>query len=298
MRIWYFHYARPGWHERNNYLWKEVAKSWKGHDFQVVNLAERGTAKKLERSGQYADVAYITNFQSSDVLTGSPLDVTKKARLRLFITGGGWRRPEWVSRSVKACGEIKADLVCLTHRPHEDRFRKAHKNVHYVGLGFDPGIFYPAPAKAKFNWLVFCGNPAMGRRKNLEKMFHDLPGMVDFRQGLTHTQMGAYIRYARVGWNQIGRMETVSCNLRVYEVLGSETLLFCNRSQHVPFVDGQHYIAWDNPNDMIAKAQHWLDDKHQDEREEIARAGYKEVLANHTWAHRAQEYKALIEKYL
>ena len=293
--VWYFHYAQPDWHERNLYLWKEVAKSWEGHNFELINLYERGAARRLERSGNSADIAYITNFQCSDVLERSVLDITKKAKFRLFITGGGWRRPDWVKRSLEGVKAIKADLVCLTHLPHEDKFKKIHSRVHHVGLGFDPKVFYPAPNEERFLSMVFCGNPAMGRRKNLERLI-DTWGLriIDFRQGLTHAQMSAYLRHARIGWNQIGRMDGVSCNLRVWEILGCGTLLFCNQSKHVPLKDGVHYIAWKDPDDMMKKAKYWLAPANEEERAAIALNGLNEALKKHTWAHRAQEYKSLI----
>lgn len=300
MLIWYVHALPRGTHERNLYLHKEVAKAWRedGHTVAVLDLSGPMHARSIEAKNAKCDVAFIANFKTVDAMEREKLDIVKRARFRVLITGGGWRRPEWVRRSLESVKAVKADLVCLTHLPHENKFKAIHPRVHHVGLGFDPKVFYPAPNEERFLWLVFCGNPAMGRKKNLERLKQTYPGKVDFRMGLPHVQMSAYLRHARIGWNQIGHMDGVSCNLRVWEVLGCGTMLFCNRSVHVPLTDGVHYVAWDNPDDMMAKAAYWLDPVNREEREAIALNGFNEALAKHTWRHRAMEYKQLIEAYL
>jgi hypothetical protein len=294
MRVWYIHGLPQITHERNLYLHKEIAEVWNeaGHKVGVFGPTHLWA---LRDKNAKCDVAMIENFRAIDAMEQENLDIIKQARFRVLITGGGWRRPDWVQRSLDAVKAVKADLVCLTHLPHEEKFKAIHPHVHYIGLGFDPKVFFPAPNDERFLGIVFCGNPAMGRRKNLEKLRAAYgQTRVDFRTGLTHKQMSAYLRYAKIGWNQIGRMVDVSCNLRVWEVAGCGTTLFCNRSRHVPLKDGVHYVAWDDPDDMMKKAAYWLNPANREEREQIAKQGLEEALRKHTWAHRALEYKALI----
>lgn len=301
MRAWYIHALPNTTHERNLYLHKEIAKVWRedGHKVVILKLDGPTHAQAIKAKDAKCDVALIENFKTVDAMEREKLDIVKRARFRVLITGGGWRRPEWVKRSLAAVRAVKPDLVCLTHLPHEEKFKAIHPHVHYVGLGFDPKVFFPAPNEERFLWMVFCGNPAMGRFKNLEKLRTEYGvNAIDFRQGLPHVQMAAYLRHARIGWNQIGRMENVSCNLRVYEVAACRTFLFCSRSAHVPLEDGVHYVAWDDPDDMMEKAKYWLDPANSEEREAIALNGLNEVLAKHTWRHRAREYKDIIEGYI
>lgn len=301
MIIWYIHALPRGTHERNLYLHREMFGIWEddGHKVAVLDFSGPMHARSVKNKDAKCDVAFIENFKTVDAMEREKLDIVKRARFRVLITGGGWRRAEWTKRSLAAVKTVKADLVCLTHRPHEEGFKKIHPHVHHVGLGFSPDVFYPAPNEERFLGIVFCGNPAMGRRKNLEELQIQCGAKnVDFRQGLSHAQMSAYLRHALIGWNQIGRMATVSCNLRVWEVPGCGTFLFCNRSKHVPLKDGVHYVAWDDPDDMVKKAGYWLSPANREEREAIALAGFKEAREKHTWAHRAQEYKELVEYYL
>lgn len=298
MRMWYVHVAPRGWHQRNLYLCQEMMKTWKGagHKAVILNLDGPTHVQAIQKKNATCDVAFINNFQTVDACQKEGLDIVKRSKFRVLITGGGWRRPDWVRKSVQAVDRVKADLVCLTHMPHYDKFKKMHKKVLHVGLGFDPTVFYPDWERQK-NHVVFCGNPGMGRERRLNLLKKTFPGRVRWTSLLKHPQMAEYHRSGAIGWNQIGRgpEDGVSCNLRTWEVIGSGILLLCSRSKHVPLKDGVHYVAWDSDKDMVNKAQYYLD--HPDEREAIARQGWQES-ANHTWQHRALEYKRLVEKHI
>jgi len=273
-------------------IWKEA-----GHKVAILNLDGPTHVQAIKKKNATCDVAFINNFQTVDACEKEGLDVIKRSKFRVLITGGGWRWPDWVRDSIRAVGRTKADLVCLTHMPHYDKFKEAHKKVEHVGLGFDPAVFYPDWDRPKRN-IVFCGNPAMGRQQRLDMLAKKLPTHWDLAARTTHPELAEYLRGGAIGWNQIGRgpEDGVSCNLRVWEVVGSGLFMLCNRSKHVPLKDGEHYMAWDSDKDMMDKARYYL--KHDKEREAIARQGYEEAVKRHTWRHRALEYKALIEKYL
>jgi hypothetical protein len=298
MIIWYIHALPRGTHERNLYLHKEIAKSWRedGHKVAVLDLSGPMHGRAVKAKNAKCDVAFIANFKTVDALEREGLDIIKRTRFRVLITGGGWRRPDWIRRSLKAVDKVKANLVCLTHMSHYGKFKKVHRKVFHVGLGFDPTIFYP-DWKRERRGIVFCGDLGMGRKRRLKLLAKKFPKQVDWVSLLTHSQMAEYHRNGAIGWNQIGRgpEDGVSCNLRVWETIGSGLFLLCSRSKHVPLKDGIHYMAWDSDEDMLDKAKYYLD--HPDEREAIARQGWEES-ANHTWRHRALEYKELVEKYL
>lgn len=262
----------------------------------ILNVDGPTHAQAIQKKNATCDVAFVNNFQTVDACEKEGLNIVKRAKFRVLITGGGWRRMDWVRKSVQAVDRIKADLVCLTHMPHYDKFKKVHKKVFHVGLGFDPTVFYPdweRPGKG----IVFCGDPGMGRERRLRLLAKKFPGQVHWTSLRTHPRMAEYHRGGAIGWNQIGRgpEDGVSCNLRIWEVIGSGLFLLCSRSKHTPLKDGVHYVAWDSDNDMLDKAKYYLD--HPDKREAIARQGWQES-AHHTWQHRALEYKALVEKHL
>jgi hypothetical protein len=275
-----------------------MLKAWKeaGHKAAILNVAGPTHAQAIKGKNATCDVAFINNFQTVDACEREGLDIIKRSRFRVLITGGGWRRQDWIRKSIKAVDKVKPHLVCLTHIPHYDKFREIHKKVFHVGLGFDPTVFYPDWERER-RGIVFCGDPGMGRERRLKLLAKKLSGQVHWTSSLTHPQMAEYHRNGAIGWNQIGRgpEDRVSCNLRVWEVIGSGLLLLCSRSKHVPLKDGVHYVAWDGDKDMLEKAGYYLD--HPDEREAIARQGWEES-ANHTWRHRALEYKELVEGHL
>jgi len=300
MIVWYIHALPRGTHERNLYLHKEIAKSWSddGHKVAILDLSGPMHARSVKAKNAKCDVAFIANFKTVDALEREGLDIVKRARFRVLITGGGWRRPKWVRWSLEAVARIKAHLVCLTHRVHEGEFKKVHKRVFHVGLGFDPAVFYPDWDYEKRN-IVFCGDKGMGRKRRLKLLRKTFPDRTTFDLScrLSHARMAEHMRQGAIGWNQIGRgpKDGVSCNLRVWESISSGLFLLCSRSKHVPLKDGVHYVAWDSDEDMLDKARYYLD--HPDEREAIARQGWQES-ANHTWRHRALEYKKLVEKHI
>jgi hypothetical protein len=300
MRIWYVHEARRGWHERNLYLCHEMLKVWKedGHKAAILNVAGPTHARAIKGKNATCDVAFINNFQAVNACEREGLDIVKRSRFRVLITGGGWRWPDWVRKSISAVSKVKANLVCLTHLPHYDKFKEVHKRVFHVGLGFDPIVFYPDWECEKQN-IIFYGDGGMGRNRRLKLLEDAFSGQVDFNVdcAIPHKKMAEMMRAGAIGWNQIGRgpEDGVSCNLRVWETIGSGLFLLCSRSKHVPLKDGVHYVAWDSDEDMLDKAKYYLD--HPGEREAIARQGWEES-ANHTWRHRAMEYEELVEGHL
>jgi hypothetical protein len=298
MRVWYIHEAKRGWHERNLYLCEEVRQVWQeaGHKCAIINVSGPTHAQAIENKNATCDVAYVHNFQTVDAMKRVGLDIIKRSRFRVYITGGGWRRPAWLKSSLKGIDRIQPNLVCLTHLPHYEKFKERHKRVFHVGLGFDPKVFYPDWEVQKER-IVFVGDEGMGRKRRLDLLKKAFPGQVARASLIPHKEMAERLRKGAIGWNQIGKgpENGVSCNLRVWEVIGSGLFLCSSASKHVPLKEGKHYVSWRSDRDMIKKVGYYL--KHADEREEIARAGWKES-ANHTWRHRALEYKELIERHL
>lgn len=75
---------------------------------------------------------------------------------------------------------------------------------------------------------------------------------------------------------------TDDLNMRTFEIMGSGS--FCLTSW-IPtieevFEDGKHLVLYRSMDEMVDKAKYYL--AHDEERENIARAGYEEVMKNHT----------------
>lgn len=79
-------------------------------------------------------------------------------------------------------------------------------------------------------------------------------------------------------------------DFRLMESLSTGALLLHNRMQHPPIglVDGEHWILYDNHQDMLEKVHYYL--KYQDKLKKIAKAGQQYVLNNHRPVHRVEQW--------
>lgn len=105
------------------------------------------------------------------------------------------------------------------------------------------------------------------------------------RTGRTFERAADLYTQARVVLNEAIRGDV---NMRVFEVLATRSFLL---TPAVPgledlFTDGVHLVTYRDGDiaDCLDKLAYWL--PREAEREAIAEAGYREVLASHTFAHR------------
>ncbi|MCK5558348.1 MAG: glycosyltransferase, partial [Candidatus Hydrogenedentes bacterium] len=84
-------------------------------------------------------------------------------------------------------------------------------------------------------------------------------------------------------------------NMRVFEALACGSLLVTDRAEgsglEELFRDGEHLVIYDDSN-LVDKVEYYLE--RQDLRERVARQGREEVLACHTYAHRAAELERVV----
>jgi 2-polyprenyl-3-methyl-5-hydroxy-6-metoxy-1,4-benzoquinol methylase/Flp pilus assembly protein TadD len=84
-------------------------------------------------------------------------------------------------------------------------------------------------------------------------------------------------------------------NMRVFEVLACGSLLVTDRAEgsglEELFRDGEHLAVYDDSN-LVDKVRYYLE--HEDLREKIAGQGREEILARHTYGHRAAELERVI----
>jgi spore maturation protein CgeB len=81
---------------------------------------------------------------------------------------------------------------------------------------------------------------------------------------------------------------------RNFEVPGCGGFLLTERAPHLEryFELGREVAVYDGPDDLVEQVGHWL--AHDDERAAVAEAGYRRVLAEHTYDHRFEEiFRAL-----
>jgi spore maturation protein CgeB len=98
-------------------------------------------------------------------------------------------------------------------------------------------------------------------------------------------RVGAIVRLRRP-WDPPRRSQIKG---RTFEVPGSGGFLLTDRVAHLEdyFEVGREISTFDSTGDLIEKIRYWL--AHPDERAAVAEAGYRRVLAEHTYDHRFAE---------
>jgi hypothetical protein len=169
------------------------------------------------------------------------------------------------------------------------------KNVFWLPLACDPTFHLsPEATEAKHYEIGFVGNfgAGDGQRQKILNIMSQRFKMNDLRRSYRPEEIGLiYSRSELVfNWSINGDV-----NMRIFEALCSGRLLLTNM---VPngleelFTDKKHLVIYHSINELIELAQYYLD--HPVEREAIARNGQQEVLANHTYQHRAEQILSTI----
>jgi spore maturation protein CgeB len=98
--------------------------------------------------------------------------------------------------------------------------------------------------------------------------------------------------------NDHGDIPPYANNCRLFEATGVGTLLVTDwkKNLHEMFEPGKEVVSYHTPEECIEKIQYYLE--HEDEREEIARAGQQRTLRDHTYYQRMQELVDIVQKYL
>jgi spore maturation protein CgeB len=159
-------------------------------------------------------------------------------------------------------------------------------DVYWNPVGCDPKIHYVGAREKRFDGCFignFHNNLAGPRVEALDSFFKACKGPIFFGNRIFQEVTEKYAESKLV----FNRSINGDANMRVFEALCSGSCLVTDRVpdlQRLGFVDGVHYVGYDNPVGAGAAANDLLI---QDERRQtIAAAGREFVVANHTYAHR------------
>ena len=179
----------------------------------------------------------------------------------------------------------KADFnFCCQKRAVEEFKRDGIHNTIFMPHAVEPLAYPYIPSIKKYD-ICFIGHINSDNRIDaLDKLFKAFPNFW-FGQRLFE-EAAEIICQSRIAFN-ITIKDDIS--MRVFETLATKTFLLTN---YVPtlgdlFEDGKHLVMYRDMDDCIDKAKYYLE--HEDERNKIAEAGYKEVLAKHTFKHRVEQ---------
>lgn len=83
-------------------------------------------------------------------------------------------------------------------------------------------------------------------------------------------------------------------NMRVFETLSTGSFLLTNWLPTLEelFEDGKHLVTYKTLDEMVKKAKYYLE--HEDEREQIAKAGHEAFMRGHTYRHRVEKILSVV----
>ncbi len=188
------------------------------------------------------------------------------------------------------------DFVFVAQREYVPRLRATgSRNVYWLPLGCNPAVHYPARV-AKTCDIAFAGALVGGVHEERRRLITALQRRFTVR---SHQRVygEALCRACCRGRFVFNHSAVSDLNMRVFETLAMKSVLLTNRDSARNglfdlFQDGNHLLVYDNEDHLVSLVERYLDD--ETERERIARAGYDEVMAKHTYAHRVQTMLSIV----
>ena len=184
------------------------------------------------------------------------------------------------------------DFVFIAQRQYLPDFTDAGcPEVHWLPLACDPDLHRKLDVEKKYD-VGFAGSinsSHMRRRELLERLSQHFAVRFD-RCFLD--DMVKLFNESRIVFNNALKDDM---NMRVFEALACGSLLVTDRANgsglEELFRDGEHLVIYDDAK-LIDTVRYYLE--HEDLGERIARRGREQVLARHTYAHRAAEIERVV----
>jgi len=261
------------------------------------------------------DVLYL---QALEAVSGEELQQQRRAG-RLIVGQIASAIPE---QEVVA----RFDLV-LTSFPHfVERIRSQGVDAEYFRIGFDDRVLERLRARGidpaemeRAHPVCFVGgvNPAVHGRGTAflerlaelvdlsvwgygaDRLSHDSPLRSSHRGEAWGIEMYEILARSRIAVNRhIEAAEGYSNNMRLYEATGVGAMLCTEASPNLAelFVPGREVISYSSLDDLAEKITYYL--AHDAERIEIAAAGQRRTLRDHTYVQRMAELAGILETRL
>jgi spore maturation protein CgeB len=251
--------------------------------------------------------------QSMDGISTDFLREIKPYTKLLVGEHGASRLPETENWSVY-------DLVVSSFPPTLDWFRLKGVPAELNRLGFEPSIlsqlktgeksiptsfvgsFYSVHSK-RAQWLEYlCSRLQV---KVWSPHTNYLPGILD-GSPLFWSHVGSawgiemyqVLRDSYLTLNHHGDFLPFANNLRLFEATGVGSLLITDwkKNLHEMFEPEKEVVTYRDPVECVELIQYYLE--HENERREIAQAGQRRTLREHTYYQRMQELTDIVQKYL
>jgi len=166
--------------------------------------------------------------------------------------------------------------------------------VYWLPHACDPDAHMPQGIRQKKHDICFIGNcqPNWQARRceRLDKLFRAFPNFYignKFFKEATEKYAESKLVFNSAQADDI--------NMRVFEALCSGSCLLTDKMEWYGILEpGKHFLQYADEKEMIEKAKYFIE--HNEQREEIARQGQKEVLEKHTYLHRVKEMLRIIKE--
>jgi len=210
------------------------------------------------------------------------------------------------------------DLI-ISAAPHfVDRLRKAGARSEMLRLGFEQTVLDRLGDQPRDVELAFIGSVGKDHQQRLELLealsrktplscwgtgvdglAPDSPLRGRVKPPLWGYDMYRQLQRSKIALNiHIDMAEQYAANMRLYEATGVGTMLLTDwkTNLHELFELGREVVAYRSVEECLELVNHYL--AHDEEREQIAKAGQKRTLSEHSYYHRMQELTEILNRYL
>jgi spore maturation protein CgeB len=219
------------------------------------------------------------------------------------------------------------DLITTSFPHFVSRFREAGIDSEYFKIGFYERVIDrlqasgvdPSPGAERLHAVSFIGglDPTVHRGGTalLERLSERVPISVwgygaarlprespiraHYRGEAWGLDMYDVLSRSRISVNRhIDVAEAYANNMRLFETTGVGALLLTEAAPNLAdlFEPGREVVTYEGEDDLVEKIEHYL--THDEERPEIASAGQKRTLSEHTYRLRMSELAAMLEQRL
>jgi spore maturation protein CgeB len=273
---------------------------------------------RVRRAWFYDILKAQIEHYSPDILLNQAMDNISssflkemKPHVRLLMGQHAAPLPEWEDYSCY-------DLVVSSLPNLVKHFRRMGIPAESHGLAFDPRVLEKLRDGAPKMPITFVGSMTFhhdARVRLLESLCRSADIEI-YGKGVEYLPKDSLIRRRHKGeaWgidmyqllfnskitlnHHIGMAKSYANNLRLFEATGVGTLLVTDwkKNLHEMFDVGKEVVSYRTPEECAEKIRYYVE--HEDEREEIARAGQQRTLRDHTYYQRMRELVAIVERHL
>lgn len=284
---------------RSHHLWGEragykAALERKGYDIAVLpdGSSRLDLPELLSRSPE--GLRFVLHPESPDALMprGLPDVSVPTACFHIDTMGTTERRIRWAALF---------DRTFVFHPGFDKRYATGgHPHASYMPVATDANDFLPLLGRERdleLGWVGEVEGPMRARRRRILPVLAERFRMNDWAARHTRSEMvDVYTRsqivvnISRDDWPQ-------DANLRVYEAMAAGALLVTGlptELEGLGFFEGRHFVGYEDVDDIPELVAHYLDS--HSERDEIAYAGHRLVLAEHTYDNRADRLVELMRQ--